>query len=448
MMIELQGGEFLANKTYKIDYLFKKGGQAFIYVVTHQKLHKKVIIKQTETRDGINNAIEEEGRVLCQLEHPALPKIHNLFEERNCIFLVMDFISGQDINSLILKNGKPFQFSLVINWMNQLLDILDYLEVSGVIHLDVKPKNILIGEGNKLYLIDFGFIKKIGSEHLFKGGTETYASPEQLNDLEIDVRSSIYSLSATAYRLLTNEVPFSALEREKSLLSQNNDPLIPINVKNPIIPINLSDLIYIGMDLSPSNRPQSISIMKELLLKVTNSINILNEDSEKTLASPTKKSRIEISFGENIENQIDSNHHFPFSKQNVLESLKSVSENSEASRLLFCLVDVIDATKEKRELMKNRFEKLAGGKIRIEQNEELLIVWKVINYLIIYPNSSAEEKVRDYIINRWKEKTNQIDVQKQFKLERKHLVIIIRISAIITLAVLILLIFSYCLKLL
>ncbi|MEQ8168555.1 MAG: protein kinase [Candidatus Eremiobacterota bacterium] len=213
--------QILLNR-YKILNLIKRGAMGVIYMAEDLHLERTCAVKEllidfsNTSGEDINRAIENfkrEARMLAELHHTNLPKVYDYFVSEDKYFLVMDYIKGDDLLSLINRRAGGFPEDVVVTWLFQLCSVLDYLHTHDppIIYRDVKPSNIMLREKDRnLILIDFG-IAVISSGNLplkkrNSPGTLGYVSPEQC-DGKASPAGDIYSLGATAYHLLTGHVP-------------------------------------------------------------------------------------------------------------------------------------------------------------------------------------------------------------------------------------------------
>jgi serine/threonine protein kinase len=265
----------LLQNRYLIVQAIGQGGMGAVYMARDQRLRSTVALKETFFNDdSLRKAFEREAHLLASLRHPALPNVIDHFIESNGQFLVMQFIAGEDLAEMLQRKGEACLPNEVLNWADQLLDVLDYLHTQepSIIHRDIKPQNLKLTARGQIILLDFGLAKGIvgqmsrvtGGSSIF-GYTPHYAPLEQIQGTGTDQRSDLYSLAATLFHLITNVKPPDALARATSVLSGQPDPLRPANEINPQVPVAVAGVLHSAMALNPSQRPLTAAAMRALL---------------------------------------------------------------------------------------------------------------------------------------------------------------------------------------
>ncbi|HEY0049768.1 MAG TPA: serine/threonine-protein kinase [Pyrinomonadaceae bacterium] len=274
------------------------GGFGAVYRATDTRFsgNNQVAIKQIPLNNAeAATAFRHEANLLYNLSHPNLPKVTNCFQEDGASFIVMEYISGDDLSES-LKKGKRYGVAESLEITDAVLDALEYLHSFTIFHRDIKPHNIKISGNGKIYLLDFGTAKgsfdettlpRIGQS--ITGFTPFYAPLEQvlrvdpnsyllLKSLETprleefisrktDERSDIYSLGATVYHLLTGYSPeqATATTRAFSLWSGKPDPLPSCQIVNPEIPERLAQIVHRCLEIEPEKRFQTAAELRREL---------------------------------------------------------------------------------------------------------------------------------------------------------------------------------------
>jgi serine/threonine-protein kinase len=277
----LKADEILRNR-YKIRRVIGQGGMGSIYLADDLRLEGRLCaLKEVEHDRTLPDELLKEARdqflreatVLARLDHPNLPKVSDFFSLGGRDYLVMDFVPGKDLRTLMMEAKQKNKFLAemdVLGWASQLADALTYLhsQTPTIVHRDIKPSNLKLTPSGLLKLVDFGLVKIIASDELtvtiLQGrGTAIYTPLEQYggDTGHTDVRSDIYSFGATLYHLLTNQAPVEARER-----FLDPDLLIPLRQINQDISLRTERAVLWAMNLHPEDRPQDIETFRQTLL--------------------------------------------------------------------------------------------------------------------------------------------------------------------------------------
>lgn len=201
------------NDTYEIKSIIGKGGMSTVYLAEHKRLHTRWAVKEVRKQQGTRFDFLAESNILKRLQHPMLPRIVDIFEDRDCIYIVEDFVEGITLEDL-LKQQKKVDESQGLQWFRDLCGVLAYLHGQRphpIIYRDMKPSNIMLQPDGSLKLIDFGIAREYKQESNADTtyiGTKGYAAPEQFGKAQTDARTDIYSLGVTIYHLLTGKSPY------------------------------------------------------------------------------------------------------------------------------------------------------------------------------------------------------------------------------------------------
>lgn len=200
------------NGKYRIERLIGSGGMGSVYLCTNIELENHWAVKHIPA-ERISDKTIYEIEILKKLYHISLPRIVDVFRDKEGIYIVESNIEGIGLDKLLMRTGS-FNIEKVIEWSLELCDILIYLhgvKPKPIIYRDLKPANIILSQGSRLVLVDFGTSKEF-CEHQVKdtilGGTSAYAAPEQLIRGGVtDQRTDIYNLGATMYQLFYGKLP-------------------------------------------------------------------------------------------------------------------------------------------------------------------------------------------------------------------------------------------------
>jgi len=255
----------ILRERYKINRIIGQGGMGSIYLAEDLRLEgrkcaiKEVIHENSLSDDTLHQAQDQflrEAQILARLDHPNLPKVSDFFSEENREFLVMDFVPGKDLRTIMLEARSKKTFLAereVLNWSAQLADALNYMHRQDppILHRDIKPSNLKLTPSGLIKLVDFGLVKLLASEEMtitiLQGrGTALYTPLEQYggDTGHTDVRSDIYAFGATL-SLHPDERPQSIEQFRQGLVGDMNPVTQP---RRPLPRQNIADLVRTPTD--------------------------------------------------------------------------------------------------------------------------------------------------------------------------------------------------------
>lgn len=280
MPLPLKTGEVLRGR-YRIQKIIGQGGTGSIYLADDLRLSgRQCALKEVEHNSSLPEELIKEARdqflreatVLARLDHPNLPKVSDFFSTGLKDYLVMDYVPGEDLRTIMLKAKQKNQFLSeidVLSWISQLSDALIYLheQETPILHRDIKPSNLKLTPSGLLKLVDFGLVKIAAPGEvtitIVQGqGTALYTPLEQYGGDQghTTIRSDIFSMGSTMYHLLTNTAPTDARQR-----FLNPDALRPPRAINPEISIRTEKCMLWAMNLHPDERPENVNSFRQAL---------------------------------------------------------------------------------------------------------------------------------------------------------------------------------------
>lgn len=302
--MQLQSGTKLQNGKYVILRTLGQGGFGITYEANQIMMDRHVCIKEffikeyCDRDDASNNVslgstgnadmmqrymakFEKEAKTIAKLNHPNIIGIHDVFRENNTVYYVMEFLSGSSLNDRVKKAGTIPEDE-ALRYIRQIGAALAYAHSQRIMHLDVKPANIMI-DGDRAVLIDFGLSKQYSESGDQTSSTPVgishgYAPLEQYQDggvKEFSPETDVYSLGATLYKTLTGVTPPPASD-----VAQTGLPSIPGTISSSV-----RIAIEKAMNFRRQERPHSIEEFMALIDAA--SVNSYqSENDERTYVKP------------------------------------------------------------------------------------------------------------------------------------------------------------------
>jgi len=188
-----------------------------VYRAVQESLQREVALKVlspelSQDKEYCEQLINE-GKTIAKLAHPNIVTIYDLGVHEGRYYLSMEYVSGGSLRELL--DNDDIETSEAVRIFKELAKILSYAHDQGVVHMDIKPRNVLVRRNGELVLTDFGISKNMMAEEEldvpgFFHASPKYMSPEQIRGKDLDKRTDMYSLGIIFYEMLVHEVPFSA----------------------------------------------------------------------------------------------------------------------------------------------------------------------------------------------------------------------------------------------
>lgn len=334
----------LQNGKYRIIRVLGQGGFGITYLAEHTMLDKMVAIKEffpkeycdrdssshltigtqnnVKTVENLKTRFLKEARNIATLDHSYIVSIHDIFQENNTAYYVMDYIEGVSLSEMVKRSG-PLSEAKAVEYIQKIGEALEYIHSRHMTHFDVKPANIMVRSSDDTpLLIDFGLSKQYdvhgdATSTLMQGVSHGYSPIELYNEGDLtsfSPQTDIYSLGATLYFLITGTIPPAA------------NTILEEGVKLPVsITTTLAEVIRSAMYVTRSKRPATINVWLTMLSSkpintlqnqyegseyfVDESTQILNTGLNNSLNRQTETNRLKSKSTPSIESSVFESSH-------------------------------------------------------------------------------------------------------------------------------------------
>ncbi len=267
---------------YEVVRELGKGAMGIVYLAKDPLIGRLVALKtirpaahadDDETKEFQQRFVRE-AQAAGILNHPAIVTVHDIGQDEasGVSFIAMEYVEGQNLKE-VLAQGRPLTFDDIGEIIAQIADALDFAHSKGIVHRDVKPANIILIEGNRSKIMDFGIAKiASGAANLTSTGqflgTPNYMAPEQIKGAPVDGRTDIFSLGICLYECLTRRKPFGGDSLTSISYKIVHEPFPPLHEINPQIPDGYADVVSMCLAKDPAKRYQRAKDMAAALRTV------------------------------------------------------------------------------------------------------------------------------------------------------------------------------------
>jgi len=272
---DLSEGDVFAG--HRIEGVAGRGGMGVVYRARQLDLDRLVALKLIAPAlaqdDGFRERFIAESRAAAAIEHPNVVPIYYAGDADGRLYIAMRFVEGEDLRTRVRREGR-LDPDTAAHVTSQVASALDAAHARGLVHRDVKPANVLLGERDHAYLTDFGLTKRVDSASGATRaggwvGTLGYVSPEQIRGERTDARSDTYALGCVLYHALTGSTPYQRDSDEATLWAHLNDPPPPVTSAVPGVPPEFEDVIARALAKDPGERYQSAGDLGRAALAAT-----------------------------------------------------------------------------------------------------------------------------------------------------------------------------------
>lgn len=259
---------------YVVDRLIGRGAMGTVYMARHDALGRTAAVKVMLAIGDDPAAVarfNREGRAIASLRHPNIVTVFDYGEYEGTPYLIEEFIPGGSLAEK-LKEGRPDR-DTAVRWLRGIAAGLDHAHHKGIVHRDVKPQNVLMGQDDAPVLADFG-LARVSQQAVVTAtgvatGTPAYMAPEQISDVgDIGPATDIYALATVAYEALTGRLPYESDDVMRLLMAKVRDDPVPPSRRDPTLPRRVDSVLLRGMARKPEARWTSCTAMIEALAGV------------------------------------------------------------------------------------------------------------------------------------------------------------------------------------
>src|SRR5829696_9011500 len=275
---------------YRVVEKIGEGGQGTVYKVIDTALDRPAVIKvlPPDLTDSASNLVrfEREAKLASSLDHPNICTIFGLHKAGDVQFIAMQYIEGRNVRELV--GGKPLDLRRALSIAIQVTDALTAAHSHGIVHRDIKARNVMVTRSGTVKVLDFGLAKLIESPHTGSSdphltevgvpyGTSTYAAPEQAQGLTADHRADIFSTGVLLYEMLAGTWPFrgkTALDVRYAVVYHQPKPIIDARGEDSPALRRIQEILDKALAKAPDDRYARIEDMRSDLHEVQREVDV------------------------------------------------------------------------------------------------------------------------------------------------------------------------------
>ena len=303
---------------YRVVEKIGEGGQGTVYKVIDTTLDRPAVIKvlPPDLTDSASNLVrfEREAKLASSLDHPNICTIFGLHKVGDIQFIAMQYVEGRNVRQFV--DGQPLDLRQALSIAIQVTDALAAAHSRGIVHRDIKARNVMVTRSGTVKVLDFGLAKLIESPHTGSSdpqltevgvpyGTSTYAAPEQAQGLKADHRADIFSTGVLLYEMLAGTWPFrgkTALDVRYAVVYHQPKPIVEARGDDSPALRRIQEILDKALAKAPEDRYQKIEDMRSDLQEVLREIDV-DTSFGATLTDAPLDGRAELD--QNQENLLD-----------------------------------------------------------------------------------------------------------------------------------------------
>ncbi|NDJ76146.1 MAG: protein kinase [Chloroflexi bacterium] len=266
--------ENLLNGRYRLEAQQGSGGMAVIYKATDLALGRKVAVKVL--RPSLTNDPEflkrfrQEARNVANLSHPNIVTVHDVGQDGNTHYIVMEFVDGEDLKRLI-RAEAPFTVDRALSIGIKICAGVGYAHRAGLVHADVKPQNVLVTESDNVKVTDFGIAQALSEtqpreRQRVVWGSPHYFSPEQAQGEPPSPSADVYAIGIVLFEMLTGRLPFIGNDQQELAMAHIREAPPDVSELNPNVPVHLDRILHKVLSKEPASRYRTADQLGRILI--------------------------------------------------------------------------------------------------------------------------------------------------------------------------------------
>ena len=253
--------------SYRIEGVLGRGGMATVYAARHiehgRRVALKLLAEELSADPEFVARFRSEGRLQASLEHPHVVTVYEAGESEHGLYLALRLVAGPTLATLMQERALDAAHSLAL--LREVADALDAAHAAGLVHRDVKPQNVLVGDFDDAYLGDFGLTRLGGASGVTATGklvgTIAYLAPEVIRGGEARPAADRYALAAVAFECLTGTVVYPRRTEAAILFAHTSEPPPRASARRPELPESLDEVFERALSKEPADRPESAAAL-------------------------------------------------------------------------------------------------------------------------------------------------------------------------------------------
>ena len=291
-------GEVIVER-YELEELVGTGGMSSVYKARDRLLERPVALKILHEQYTLDPEYVErfrrEARAVAQLAHPNIVTVIDRGEQDGRQFIVFEYIDGENLKQVVNREGAlPIREAVELTI--QIARALGFAHERGIVHRDVKPQNVILGDDGRAKVTDFGIARSLDVDGVTQTGTvvgtSDYIAPEQAQGRQVDAQTDVYSLGVVLYELITGDVPYDGENFVAVAMQHVHQPAPSVLDRRPDCPPRLDLVVQRAMAKDPNDRHDSMAdLVDDLQASLVAIDGYGGDEAERTLVVPAARRR-------------------------------------------------------------------------------------------------------------------------------------------------------------